>query len=67
MINKTLAFLIATLMLIIALMLVLNLDQETDDDVVVEGDYTFTDDDVIDELDETLLEEDSEIDIGDMI
>ena len=54
-------------MLIIALMLVLNLDQETDDDVVVEGDYTFTDDDVIDELDETLLEEDSEIDIGDMI
>jgi hypothetical protein len=48
-------------------MSVLNLDQETDDDIVIEVDYTFTDDDVIDELDETLLKEDSEIDIGDMI
>jgi hypothetical protein len=67
MINKTLALLISTLILIIALMSVLNLDQETDDDIVIEVDYTFTDDDVIDELDETLLKEDSEIDIGDMI
>ena len=67
MVNKTLALLVATLVLIIALMTVFNLDQETDVDAVVGGDNTVTDDDIIDEMDDTLLDEEDEIDIGDMI
>ena len=67
MINKTLALLISTLVLIIAIMAVFNIDQETDESTVIEGDNTFNDDDLIEEIDETLIGEDSEIDIGDMI
>ena len=67
MVNKTLALLIATLVMIIALMTVFNLEKETDVDPVVEGDNTVTDDDIIDEIDDTLLDEEGEIDIGDMI
>jgi len=67
MINKTLALLISALILIIAIMAVLNIDQETDAGTVVEGDNTVTDYDILNEIDETLIGEDSEIDIGDMI
>lgn len=67
MINKTLALLISALILIIAIMAVLNIDQEADADKVVQGDNTFTDNDLIEEIDDTLIGEDSEIDIGDMI
>ena len=67
MINKTLAILISTLVLIIALMAAFNISQETDEGSVVEGDNTFTDDDLLEEIDETLIGEDSEIDIGEMI
>jgi len=67
MINKTLALLISALILIIAIMTVLNMDQETDADTEVQGDNTFTDNDFLGEIDETLIGEDSEIDIGDMI
>jgi len=67
MINKTLALLITALILIIAIMTVLNFDQETDVGTTVEGDNSVTDYDILDEIDDTLIDEDSEIDIGDMI
>ena len=67
MINKTLALLISALILIIAIMTVLNIDQEADADKVVQGDNTFTDNDLLEEIDDNLIDEDSEIDIGDMI
>jgi hypothetical protein len=67
MINKTLALLISALVLIIAIMTVLNIDQETDAGKVVQGDNTFNDNDLLEEIDDTLIGEDSEIDIGDMI
>ena len=67
MINKTLALLISALILIIAIMTALNIDQEADEDKVVQGDNTFTDNDLLEEIDDTLIGEDSEIDIGDMI
>ena len=67
MINKTLALLISALILIIAIMTVLNIDQETDAGTEFQGDNTFTDNDLLEEIDDTLLGEDSEIDIGDMI
>jgi len=67
MINKTLALLITALILIIAIMTVLNFDQETDAGTTVEGDNSVTDYDILDEIDDTLIDEDSEIDIGDMI
>ncbi|KYK23820.1 hypothetical protein AYK24_00890 [Thermoplasmatales archaeon SG8-52-4] len=67
MVNKTLALLVAVLILIISIMTVLNIDQETDIDAVVKGDNTVTNDDIIDEISATLLDENGEIDIGDML
>ena len=67
MINKTLVFLVATLILIIGLMTILNFDQGTDSVTIIDGDNTVTDDDVINEIDENLIDADSEIDIGEMI
>jgi hypothetical protein len=67
MINKTLVLLISVLILIIAIMTVLNIDQATDEGTVVQGDNTFTDNDLLEEIDDALIGEDSEIDIGDMI
>jgi hypothetical protein len=67
MINKTLTLLISALILIVAIIAVFNIDQETDAGTVIEGDNIVTDDDILNEIDETLIDEDSEIDIGDMI
>ena len=69
MINKTLAFLVTPLIILVALITALNFSSETDSDTstIIEGDNTFDNEDLVNEIDETLLDEDGEVDIGEML
>ena len=69
MINKTLAFLVTALIILVALITALNFSSETDSDTstIIEGDNTFDNEDLVNEIDETLLDEDGEVDIGEML